>query len=208
MDHLFVAAFGLGLALSAAPGALNVESVRRGVSGGFWPALEVHVGALLGDGVWMLVALLGVTFSVQHAHLPTLFMALGGAFLLWNAWQIARTQWFRPAVLPLPQHGRHGMLVGALLALGSPLTVAFWAGLNGMLVATAGSAVAASDVLVLCSAYVLSVLAWGAALSALAVWGQRMIRPAIWRWWHAGSVLLLSGWGVQMLWTAGMRLVE
>ncbi|MCB0095612.1 MAG: LysE family transporter [Caldilineaceae bacterium] len=174
MAQLFLAAFSLGLTLSVTPGALNIESVRRGVNGGFWPALQVHVGALAGDGIWLLLALWGGTLATHHSFLPILFMLLGGLFFLWNAWQIAHLPRIQPYGAVVPSQRPHGLLIGAMLALSSPLTAAFGAGLQGMLLSTEHSKLAAPEMAVLCSAYMLSVLIWGAALSALAVCGSAM----------------------------------
>ena len=70
MDQLLLSALGLGLVFSATPGAVNTESLRRGVSQGFWPALLVQLGSPTGDLIWAAVALTGTAFfKTRWRHL-------------------------------------------------------------------------------------------------------------------------------------------
>ena len=46
---LIVTAIGLGVAYAAAPGAVNTEALRRGVTRGARPVLLVDSGSLIGD---------------------------------------------------------------------------------------------------------------------------------------------------------------
>jgi threonine/homoserine/homoserine lactone efflux protein len=58
---LLATAIGLGMAYCAAHGAVNTETVRRGVSPGARLTLLVEAGSLIGDSVWAILALTGVT---------------------------------------------------------------------------------------------------------------------------------------------------
>src|SRR5579884_2535265 len=52
---LIATAIGLGLAYAAAPGAVNTEDLRRGVSQGARSALLIEAGSLIGDSIWALL---------------------------------------------------------------------------------------------------------------------------------------------------------
>ena len=56
----FFEAFFLGLLFNAAPGIVFTETIKRGVSGGFLPALNVQIGSLAGDALWAILGLLGI----------------------------------------------------------------------------------------------------------------------------------------------------
>jgi chemosensory pili system protein ChpE len=62
---LIVTATGLGLAYAATPGAVNTEVLRRGVSRGARSALLVETGSLIGDSMWAILALTGVTLLTR-----------------------------------------------------------------------------------------------------------------------------------------------
>src|SRR5436305_9274087 len=89
----FVTAFGLGIAYNAAPGAVNTESLRRGLARGFRPALLVQLGALIGDSTWAALALTGSAFLVQSRPARLLLGVVGACFLLRLAWRALQEAW-------------------------------------------------------------------------------------------------------------------
>jgi chemosensory pili system protein ChpE len=69
---LIATAVGLGIAYAAAPGAVNTEALRRGVSWGARSALLVETGSLIGDSLWAVLALTGVTLLTRYLALQVL----------------------------------------------------------------------------------------------------------------------------------------
>ena len=65
MVSLFVSAFGVGLAFCAPPGVITAEALRRGLSRGFWSALLLELGSLIGDAAWAALALTGAALLVE-----------------------------------------------------------------------------------------------------------------------------------------------
>lgn len=141
MVSLFIAAFVMGLVFNAAPGAVFAETVRRGVRGGFRPALDVQVGSLVGDASWALLGLAGVglLFQIEAVRLP---LGLAGiAYLLWLArlaWKDAASEISAP-VSDRPLNDKQGtvrgsaMRAGVILSLTNPQNIAFWAALGSAL---------------------------------------------------------------------------
>ena len=99
---LFFAAFGLGLAFCAPPGAVTAEAVRRGLSRGFRAALLLELGSLVGDAFWAallwcfvisgLIAWgrrgIGPTFCRCINLLCGLALVLFAAHLAWSATEL------------------------------------------------------------------------------------------------------------------------
>ncbi|MDO8665815.1 MAG: LysE family transporter, partial [Gemmatimonadales bacterium] len=56
--------------------AVNVEIIRRGLTGGFMAALMVSLGAIVGDAVWLTVAVGGAELIMSR---PSLRVTIGGA---------------------------------------------------------------------------------------------------------------------------------
>ena len=56
----FIQAFILGLLFNAAPCVVFTETIKRGINGGFFPALYVQIGSLAGDALWAILGLLGI----------------------------------------------------------------------------------------------------------------------------------------------------
>ena len=188
--------FVLGLTLSAAPGALNVETARRGLRHGFVPALTLQLGALAGDAVWVLATLAGLALGLQTSAALPACMLVGGAAMLWTAWQI-----LRPASRedrPLPSR-RGGLALGAVLALSSPLTVAFWAAVTAMVQQDLGRGATGLELALVGAAYVLSVLVWALTLSGLTAYCGRLLSIAPTRLLSVGCAAVMAAWGVQLI---------
>src|SRR5215469_16908712 len=83
---LIVTAVGLGIAYAAAPGAVNTEALRRGVSWGARSTLLVETGSLIGDSLWAVLALTGVTLLTHFLALQVVLGIAGGCFLLRLGW--------------------------------------------------------------------------------------------------------------------------
>ena len=128
----------LGIAYAAAPGVVNTECLRRGISTGFRSAFGVQLGALLGDGVWAVIAFSGLAALSRATSLLDAIGLAGGLFLC----KIAIDA-FRDAV-----HGRSAadgtvessaMRTGVIFGVANPAALAFWSGVGGGVLATKGN---------------------------------------------------------------------
>ncbi len=52
----------IAISFSAPPGPVAMETVRRGLRGGFLPALNVQLGSMIGDFMWFMIALIGLAW--------------------------------------------------------------------------------------------------------------------------------------------------
>src|SRR3954451_10353171 len=127
---LIVAAAGLGLAYSAAPGAVNTEALRRGLSRGYRPALLVQFGALVGDLAWATLALVGTGLFLQDRSVQTVLGVAGGFFLLRLAWNALQQTWRGGIPGAHGQVGRGDFATGLVFSLANPLGLAFWSGVG------------------------------------------------------------------------------
>ncbi len=120
MWALFLSAFGLGIAVSAPPGPITAEAIRRGTARGFRAAFLLEAGSLLGDILWAVIALIGIAFLVQN--LPARLILSGlGVILLARLGIAALRESRRGQVVHTGADSRHGdFATGALLSLANP----------------------------------------------------------------------------------------
>lgn len=167
---LFVSAFLLGLVFNAAPGAVFAETVRRGVRGGYRPALAVQIGSLAGDATWAVLGLAGVGLLWQLEALRLPVGLAGVVYLLWlarDAWVASRMEFHVSAGT-----GEAGSALrsGVLLSLTNPQNIAYWAALGSALGAVGVREPTWSDYAVFFAGFMASsivwafVCAWGVAL--------------------------------------------
>ena len=133
----------MGLVYVAAPGPVNTETVRRGLSGGFRVALALQVGALVGELVYAVMALFGLSVLVMQPVLHMLLGMIGTGVLVYLGWSAVRDGWHR-STPALPLQGRAGssrarcrpdmagsFAIGAVISLANPFAVVFWLSMGG-----------------------------------------------------------------------------
>jgi threonine/homoserine/homoserine lactone efflux protein len=196
----------LGIAYAAAPGVVNTECLRRGLSAGFRPALLVQVGALLGDGIWALVAFSGLAALSRISSLLDLLGLIGALFLC----KIALDA-FRDAL-----HGRppedaalasRPLRTGLIFGLANPAALAFWSGLGGGLLSTRNESSPTTLVWFLI-AFLIGALVWSTGFSTFASMGRRYARPAVFRAIDGVCGAIIGYFGVRLAWSSLRRLMR
>lgn len=121
---------GAMFVLAVTPGPGVLATVARALSGGFRPAAVLVIGVVLGDLVFLLLAVFGL--GALAAILGDLFVVvkyLGAVYLLWLGWRLwrARPNGETPA---RPEASHTGnLLAGLLITLANPKVILFYLGL-------------------------------------------------------------------------------
>lgn len=195
---LIATAIGLGLAYAAAPGAVNTEAVRRGVSRGARSALLVETGSLIGDSLWAVLALTGVTLLTRYLAVQMALGIAGGFFLLRLAWLAICEAFVRQhASQENTSSSRGDFATGVVFGLANPVGLAFWSGLGSSVVA---SGVTGWQFAFFFAGFFLGAVLWCVGISAVLLWGRRWIHPALFRWINALCGLALGYFGLRVLW--------
>ena len=122
---------GALLILFFTPGPVWVALTARALSGGFRQAWPLAVGVTVGDILWPLLAILGVTWlvSVWGGFLETMKWVAAGIFL-WMGWLL-----IRHAAAPIAADGRltrpgmwAGFAAGVAVIVGNPKAILFYMG--------------------------------------------------------------------------------
>lgn len=119
----FSQAFLLGVVIKATPGPIFAESLRRGIVGGFRPALAVQLGSLLGTAFWAVSAGVADDLLFRTPFLQELLALAAAALLARLGWQSVRR--VRRGTTAVSRAGGKGAwLGGAALSLCNPWAVA------------------------------------------------------------------------------------
>lgn len=127
-----LALYALGMAgLWAVPGPVWVALVARSLSGGFAAAWPLAVGVALGDMVWPLAAILGLTWiegvygdflSLLRWAAAVIFLVMGGMLIRKPAGAMrADSRMTRPGLWA-------GLTVGLAAVIGNPKAILFYMG--------------------------------------------------------------------------------
>jgi chemosensory pili system protein ChpE len=198
MELLFLSAFVAGLSYSVAPGVINAEAIRRGLTYGFRASLLFQVGTLAGIIVWAAVTLSSVVVIQPSTGLSLLLGVCGGLFLIWMGWGAVRDSWRKPVPLAMEPSGRADLLSGALLSLANPFTGVFWLSIAGSLLSADALTAPLPAAMTIVSAFVLATLIWSLLLASIASYGRRLVRATAFGWLNtcAGVGMVLFGLGL------------
>ena len=203
---LIITAIGLGIAYAAAPGAVNTEAIRRGAAHGARATLLVEAGSLIGDSLWAVLALTGVTLLAQYSTIQLVLGIAGGCFLLRMAWLALYNAFsHRNATAVTSVSTRGNFATGVVFGMVNPFGLAFWSGLGSSVVASGATGV--QFVLFFVGFFTGSVL-WSLGISAGVHWGRRWMRPIVFSWISALCGLALGYFGMRVLWATAVEWLQ
>lgn len=191
MLAIFLAAMLFGLAFCASPGAVFSETLRRGLSGGFRPALLVQLGSLIGDAVWALVGLTGLVLLLAEDGVRVPLTIACAAYLAWLGIQGLRDARRPPAEDEGGPQGRNAFGAGALLSLSNPKNIVSWGALGSALAGMVEGTPSRAQMAVFFAGFMLASLLWCFLCAALVDWLRRHTSLLWQRVSYAGCGLLL-----------------
>jgi chemosensory pili system protein ChpE len=200
---LFISSFILAIAFCAPPGVITAETVRRGTARGFFPALSVQFGSLVGDTTWAVIALTGLAFVVQNQAARVVLSLVGVALMLklaWNAFQDARRGKELDMIAIRHKAQRGDFANGAFLSLGNPLNIVFWTGLGSTVFASISGKPQPVHFAIFFAGFLSGAVLWCFLMAALIAWGRRFVTPRFFRWVNFSCALALGFFALQLGW--------
>jgi chemosensory pili system protein ChpE len=199
---LFISSFFLAIAFCAPPGVVTAETVRRGAARGFFPALFVQFGSLVGDTTWAIIALTGLAFLVQN-NVARLILSLVGILLMlklaWDAIRDARLG----AVLDISHVAstRGDFANGAFLSLGNPMNIVFWTGLGTTVFASISGSPQPIHFVTFFAGFLVGAITWCFFMAGLVAFGRKFVTPAFFRWVNLMCAFALAYFALQLAWS-------
>ncbi|MGS2776459.1 LysE family transporter [Robertmurraya sp. GLU-23] len=159
----------LGLSLAAPIGPINAAQMDKGIKHGFLNAWVLGLGSVIADIFYMLLVFLG--FS-QFIEIPIvkMFLWLFGFFVLvytgveglMGAGKIVLSNGNRDASLT------KSFITGFFMSISNPLTILFWLGIYGSVLAKTATMYAHTELLYFSSAIILGLIIWDVCMAAVA----------------------------------------
>jgi threonine/homoserine/homoserine lactone efflux protein len=198
MSLIFLSAFMAGLSYSVAPGVINAEAIRRGLTHGFRASLLFQVGTLAGIMVWAAIALSSAVVIRSSTGLSLVLGFCGALFLIWMGWGAFRDSRRAPVLGAVGSSGQADLLSGALLSLMNPFTGVFWLSIGGNLLSANTLMAPVHAVATILSAFILAALIWSVLVATIASYGRRLVHATAFRWLNAGAGtgMVLFGFGL------------
>lgn len=180
----------LGLSLAAPIGPVNLEIIKRGLNSGFRQAFLTSIGAMSADATYLTLIFFGLTAFLNIA-LMKIVLGLGGSFILiYLGFVSAKDFFYKHADSKNRQRRifKSSFITGYFLAISSPLTIVWWTGVFGALLASQTGAQTTFSALLSCLSILLGCFLWGFFLAIALHWGKKIINENI-----AGFISLVAG---------------
>ncbi|MEK3837237.1 MULTISPECIES: LysE family transporter [unclassified Paenibacillus] len=187
----------LGLSLSAPIGPINAAQLDKGLRGGFLPAWVVGLGAISADIIYMLLVYLGM-IHLLDAPFVKAFLWLFGFFVLvytgiesiMHSGKITAAE-TRGSGISLSK----SFVSGFLMSLFNPLSILFWLGIYGSILAKAVNEYPMQQILIYSGAIVLGILLWDMTMAAASSMFRKFLTQRVLKAISVLSGLSLVGFG-------------
>lgn len=196
---LFVSAFSLGLAFNVTPGVITVETLRRGIARGSRAALGLQLGSLIGDAVWAVLALIGLSFVFQNSLIALIFSLFGCMLLLRLAWEGLRASHVEIKLEGAALPAKGDFAAGAALSLSNPQNLAFWLGIGSTIISMGFLNPQPGHLIIFLAGYMTACVAWCLLFSTLVGYGRRFVTARFFRWLNLICAALLGYLGLSLL---------
>jgi len=136
MNSIFTYIF-LGVSLAAPIGPVKAVLLNTGIKNGFFHAWFFSLGALATDVLYMLMVYFGVGQFIDSPMMKTILWSFGCFVLLYTGIENLLTITKVEVNLKLRKYTRlrHSLFSGFFMSLLNPLTILFWLGIYGSILA-------------------------------------------------------------------------
>ncbi|MCR2803839.1 LysE family translocator [Paenibacillus soyae] len=193
----------LGLSLAAPIGPVNAAQMDRGLRGGFWNAWLLGLGSMAADLVFIGVVYFGTVHFLEVPLIKT-FLWLFGCFVLIysgiDAFKGAGEQ-------NLMRGGQTETLsksfrTGFLISISNPLSIMFWLGLYGSVLAETARTHGTKELLLYTCAILAGIIAWDFFMALTASSFRKLLNGPLIRMISYVSAISLIGFGLYFGWQA------
>lgn len=128
MDSVTILAFTIAYSIAVLiPGPGVAAVVARALGGGFWSAVPMVFGILVGDLVYFVFAVFGLTaIAAIFGPIFVIVRWAGAAYLLFIAWKFWSARPGNEQLQPKSESGLKTFLAGFALTMGNPKTIVFY----------------------------------------------------------------------------------
>jgi len=194
----------LGLSLAAPIGPVNLEIIKRGLNSGFKQAFLTGAGAMCSDTTYLILIFFGLTSFLNFAFMK-IFLGIAGGIILIYLGAASAKYFFRKANATENKPYRlfkASFVTGYVLAISSPMTIVWWTGVFGALLAAQTHTQTNISAFFSCLSILLGCFLWVTSLSIALHWGKKIINEKFTRLISLFAGLFLIAFGMYFLYRA------
>jgi L-lysine exporter family protein LysE/ArgO len=195
--NVFISYILLGLSLAAPIGPINAAQIDRGIRNGFMHAWFVGVGAVLADAIYMLAVYIGVHQFLGTPFMKTFLWTFGSFVLLYTGVESI----INAGKINLEKNRNKeplfkSLLSGFFMSISNPLTILFWLGIYGSILAKAAASYESGQLILYSSAIFIGLLLWDFAMAGISSSFKKYLTPSLLVFISFLSGFSLIGFGI------------
>ena len=164
---IFLSYIFLGLSLAAPIGPVNAAQMDRGLKSGFLQAWLLGLGAMTADIIYMLTVYLGVVKFLETPFMQSFLWLFGFFVLMYTGIETLLSSGKIVMANRSRESGFRSFLSGFLMSISNPLTILFWLGIYGSVLAKTASSHGTAEVVVYSFGIILGLLIWDILMAAI-----------------------------------------
>ncbi|MRH43742.1 amino acid transporter [Aquibacillus halophilus] len=167
---IFISYVFLGLSLAAPIGPINAAQLDKGIKSGFFHSWLIGLGSMTADIVYMLAVYFGVVHFLEIPFMKTFLWSFGCFVLLYTGVEsLIRAN----DISPIQSRSKTDsytktFFTGFFLSLSNPLTILFWLGIYGSVLAKTASEYDVSHLAIYSCAIIIGLLIWDFTMAIVA----------------------------------------
>lgn len=165
---IFLSYIILGLTLAAPIGPVNAARLDKGLKNGFWHAWAVGAGSLVADAIFMLSVYLGVVHFLDNPAIQTFLWLFGGFILIYSGIEsILGANKFTFNNNRQTDSIFKCFLYGFFMSISSPLSILFWLGIYGSVLAKTAASYGSGELLLYSTMIFIGLTLWDIFVASL-----------------------------------------
>ncbi|WP_434609996.1 LysE family transporter [Pseudomonas sp. D2-30] len=199
----FSSGFLLSLSLCLDIGVANIAMITLAMQRGYFQGFALGLGTCVGDLVYAVLALAGMTVLLQYEPVRWALWIGGSVLLLYFAAKMVHSAIYHNAVLAEAGENRANsprqeFFRGIFLAMSSPSAILWFAAVGGTLIARSGGGTVLSSALFL-GGFLSAGLLWSAGLCLAATQGGKMLGDKLLRYSYWASAAIFCYFAVYVI---------
>ncbi|OGP68892.1 MAG: hypothetical protein A2W27_06990 [Deltaproteobacteria bacterium RBG_16_44_11] len=200
----------LGLTLAAPIGPVNLEIIKRGLRSGVRQAFLTGAGAMSADTTYLTLIFFGLA-SFLNMPFIKIILGIAGSIILIYLGAVSAKEYFRKFAAdknPPRRLFKNSFVTGYVLAIASPMTIVWWTGVFGALLASQTRTSTNLAAFFSCLSILLGCFLWVLFLSCALYWGKKIINEKITRLISFVAGIFLIGFGIYFLYRTYILMIS
>lgn len=177
---IFLSYVFLGLSLSAPMGPINAAQLEKGIRSGFFHAWILGIGALLADVIYMALIYLGVIHFLEKDIIKLFLWSFGAFVLIYTGIESLKNA-NRISISSTRNDDSiiKSFFSGFFMSLSNPLTILFWLGIFGSILAKAASSYNKEQLLLYSLGIILGIFIWDITMASTSSMFRKILNARI-----------------------------